>query len=252
MNVLVVLAVILFILMKIIGGEKGTRSFVSLFLNVGIVFLTIILLAHQVHPAPVTLAACVVISAINLFYINEVNPKTKTAFLATVLTSAILLFFIWFIQRRSLIQGFGEEEIEELSTFSLYVGIDYRQIGISTVMMGAIGAIADTSISIASSMNEVFIHHPFITRLNLFKSGMTIGKDILGTTTNTLFFAFIGGYLALMLWFNDLNYSFSEIINSKVFNSEVISILVIGTGAILIIPITAGLLALKLVKEEQK
>ena len=95
-------------------------------------------------------------------------------------------------------------------------------------------------------MNEIFIHNPLMDRYHLFKSGMNVGKDILGTTTNTLYFAFIGGYLALIVWFKDLSYSLGEVINSKVFSSEIISIFCIGTGAILIIPITAWLTAFTL------
>lgn len=81
---------------------------------------------------------------------------------------------------------------------------------------------------------------------------MTVGKDILGTTTNTLFFAFIGGYLALIIWFKDLGYSLGEVLNSKVFASEAISIFYTGTGAILIIPITAWLSAYSMVKYKDK
>ncbi|MEG0268058.1 MAG: YibE/F family protein, partial [Carnobacterium sp.] len=110
-------------------------------------------------------------------------------------------------------------------------------------IMGAIGAITDTAISISSAMNELYTRNPLLNRNNLFKSGMTVGRDILGTTTNTLFFAFIGGYLALVLWFKDLAYTLGEVINSKIFSSELISIFCIGLGAILIIPITAWLAA---------
>lgn len=77
----------------------------------------------------------------------------------------------------------------------------------SMIIMSTIGAITDVAISITSPMREVFLHHPTITRKQLFLSGMSIGKDILGSNTNTLFFAFIGGYIGLLLWFRDLSYS---------------------------------------------
>lgn len=239
MNVLLVLAIILFGLMYWVGGRKGTRSFIALFLNFGITFITIILLTYRDATITITLVACLLISLINLFYINEITLKTKAAFYATLLTLVILLTVIFIVVHVSMIQGFGEEEVEELGMFSLQIGVNFEKIAISMMIMGMIGAVTDTSIAIASSMNEVFLHHPTISRKELFRSGMSIGGDILGTTTNTLFFAFVGGYLALIIWFKDLNYSLATLVNTKVFNAEVISVFCIGLGAILIIPITA-------------
>ncbi len=74
-------------------------------------------------------------------------------------------------------------------------------------------------------MREILSHTPSISRKALFTSGMNIGKDILGTSANTLFFAFFGSYLGLLIWFKDLEYSLGEIVNSKVFNAEMITIL---------------------------
>lgn len=253
MNVLIFLTIILFFLMKLIGGEKGTRSFTALFFNAIVLFVTVFFMTIQtINPIFITLLSSITISYINLFYINHINLKSVTAFLATIITLLFLIFLIFILVERSMIQGFGIEEIEDLSSFTLYVGIDFIKIAICTIIMGAIGAITDTAISISSAMNEIFIRSPLLSRYDLFKSGMNVGKDILGTTTNTLFFAFIGGYLALILWFKDLAYTFSEVIHSKVFSSEVISILFIGTGAILIIPVTAWLAAYLQTKYKDK
>ena len=150
-----------------------------------------------------------------------------------------------------MIQGFGEEEIEELGFFSLYIGVDFVKIGASVIIMSTIGAITDTAIAISSPMHEIYHHNPSISRIELVKSGLNIGKDILGTSTNTLFFAFFGGYLGLIIWFKELSYSLGEIINSKVFSAELISILCAGMGVAIIIPITASITALFLVKTKE-
>ncbi|MGY3777365.1 YibE/F family protein [Isobaculum melis] len=252
MNVLVVLAIILFGLMYWIGRGKGIRSFIALFLNFAITFVTIILLTYRDAAISITLVACILISLINLFYINEITQKTKAAFYATLLTLGILLAVIFVVVHFSMTQGFGEEEVEELGMFSLQIGVNFEKIAMSMMIMGMIGAVTDTSIAIASSMNEVFFHHPAISRKALFCSGMSIGGDILGTTTNTLFFAFVGGYLALIIWVKDLNYSLGTLVNTKVFSSEVISVLCVGLGAILIIPITAWLTTRLLIKKTVK
>ena len=253
MNVLVLLSIILLILMVWIGGKKGVRSFISLFINFGIVFLTVLFMTDpNVDPIVLTILACAAISCINLFYINEVNSKTITAFISTVITITMLIFFIYFMTKKTMIQGFGEEEIDELSVFSRYLGIDFVKVAAAVIIMSTIGAITDVAISITSPMWEIYNQHPTITRKSLFTSGLTIGKDILGSNTNTLFFAFIGGYLALLIWFKDLSYSFGEIVNSKIFSAEMILILCAGIGISLIIPISAWINAVYLIRLRKK
>ena len=253
MNVLVLLAAILLTLMILIGGNKGKRSFIAIFLNFGVIFFTIFIMTiPKADPIILTLIASTVISCINLFYINEVNNKTITAFISTIITVVILLFFILIVTESAMIQGFGAEEIEELSYFSLYIGVDFVKIAASVIIMSTIGAITDTAIAISSPMREMFHHHPSISRKELFTFGISIGKDILGTSTNTLFFAFFGGYLALLIWFKDLQYTLGEIVNSKIFSAELITIFCAGIGVALIIPITAWINSYFLIKAREK
>ncbi|MCA1055825.1 YibE/F family protein [Rossellomorea aquimaris] len=249
MTVQLWLAIILLVLMVGIGGRKGARSFVALFLNFGVLLLTIIMMNDaSMNPIILTLFACIFISCISLFFISEFNIKTVTAFLSTIITTGFLLFFILMLTEKAMIQGFSEEEIEEIGAFSLYVGVDFVKIGASMIIMSTIGAIIDLTISISSPMREIAYHNPSISRKELFASGISIGRDILGTSTNTLFFAFFGGYMALLIWFKDLSYSLGEIINSKVFSSEMIFIGSAGIGVALAIPVTSWITAYYLVK----
>lgn len=252
MNVLVVLAGILFLLMTLIGGRKGVRSFFALFFNFAVIMITVILMNDpNIDPVILTLIACVLISCINLFYINGVNSKTKTAFLSTIICIVILLLFIIFITNKAMIQGFGEEEIGELGMFSLLVEVDFVKIMVSVIIMSTIGAITDTAIAVSSPMREIHYHHPDISRKDLFLSGLAIGRDILGTSANTLFFAFFGGYLALLIWFKDLSYSVGEVVNSKIFSAEMITILCAGIGVTLVIPITTWITAYFFVRNKE-
>ncbi|MGM0776111.1 MAG: YibE/F family protein [Bacillota bacterium] len=249
MNAILVLAAILFILMTLIGGKKGARSFFAIFLNFGvIIFVLFFMNDPNINPIIVTLIACAFIGCINLFFINEVNIKTITAFLASIITTVVLIVFIVIIAEKAMIQGFGEEEIEELSIFSLYIGVDFVKVAASVIIMSTIGAITDAAMAISSPMREIHYHHPDISRKELFQAGISIGKDILGTSTNTLFFAFFGGYLALLIWFKDLSYSPGEIINSKIFSGEMITIFCAGIGVTMVIPVTSWITALYLVK----
>ncbi|MFA1818820.1 YibE/F family protein [Virgibacillus oceani] len=253
MNTLAWLAVILLVLMVLIGGRKGLRSFIALVLNFGVIIISIfVMLDPTGDPVIVTIIGSTVISAITLFYINEVNSTTKTAFISTVITIVILIFFIVIMTDAAMIQGFSEEEIGELQPFSLYIGVDFVRIGASMIIISAIGAITDIAMSVASPMREIFNHNQSISRKELFGWGLTIGRDILGSNSNTLFFAFFGGYLALLIWFKDLSYSLGEIVNSKVFSAEMITILCAGIGIALAIPITSWITAYFLVKTREK
>lgn len=253
MSVLVLLSIILFTLMIIIGGKKGARSFITLFLNFIVLFFSIlIMLDPNVNPIILTIVASTLISFITLFYINEVNTTTIPAFISTIITIVILIVFIVIVTETAMIQGFSEEEIEEISIFSLYIGIDFVKIAASMIIMSTIGAITDISISISSPMREILNHNPSISRQMLFLTGINIGRDILATNANTLFFAFFGGYLALLIWFKDLSYSFGEIVNSKIFSAEMITILCAGIGVALVIPITSWISAYFLMRDKRE
>ncbi|MGO3748948.1 YibE/F family protein [Vagococcus salmoninarum] len=210
MSVLVVLTVILFLAMRWVGEERGTISFVSLFLNLGLMFITV------------------------LFITNGFPPLV------------IVLLLIFYVVNKLKVQGLGEDELFEMDMYSLKVGIDFVTISSCMIVMSTIGAINDTAMSIASGMNEVYHYDPKISQKELFLSGMRVGRDILGTTTNTLFFAFLGSSLALLIWVKDLNYSLTMILNSKVMAGELASILFSGMGVTLIIPMTGWLMAVKL------
>jgi len=253
-NTLFVLAIILFLLMVIFGGTKGVRSFFSLFLNFLIIMIAVIfMMAPEIHPIIIAAISCIIITSVNLFFINEVNAKTVTAFISTIITIGILFAFIMIVTKASMIQGFGEEEVDEIiPVYSVYLGVDFVQIAASVIILSTLGAIIDVAISITSPMQEIFHHHPTISRKDLFKSGLTIGRDILGSNANTLFFAFIGGYLALLIWFKDLSYSFLDIINSKIFTAESITIFTAGIGIALVVPIAAFINAYYIFHQKKK
>lgn len=253
MNMLVVLAIILLILMYQVGGKNGVRSFISLFLNFIVVLVVVFfMLDTNTNILILTLVAVVLISSINLFYINGMNQKTLTAFAATLLTISILLTLIYVVSQQMAIHGFSEEETEELVPYSLYIGVDFLQVSAAVIVLTTIGAIVDVAISITSSMHEFFEQNHKMTKQQLYQSGVAIGRDILGTDTNTLFFAFFGGYLGLLIWFKDLSYSFGEIVNAKVFGAEMVTIFCSGIGIALIIPIAAALSSVTLQVKHKK
>lgn len=222
-----------------VGGEKGAKSFFSLIFNFIALFILLWLITLGFDPIKAMVFGCIIISSITLFYINGVNKKTVSSLFAVIVVVLITMLLTYRIGVNAKIQGVSKEQVESVTYLSPYVPLDFSKVIICVVLTGLLGAIIDVSISISSSMNEIFKNNPAIAKSSLFKSGINIGKDILGTMTNTLLFAYIGGFMTLILWFNRLNYSIANIVNAKIFCSEIFQILSSGIGIILIIPATA-------------
>lgn len=250
MSAITLLGLILFILMLIFGGKKGLISYLTLFLNFVILFISIILIIFCVPIYLVTLIFCIVIAACNLFVLNSYNTKTKAAFYATIVTTVILIAAIYLSVSIGHLQGFTTEQQDETYIFSMNIGIDMVKFMVFTIVLAVIAAVIDLAITISSPMYELSETNPNLTQKELFHSGMRVGREILATSANTIYLAYFGGQLTLFFWFFKLNYSFGHIINSKIFAQEFISIILGGIAVAISIPITAWLTAL-LIKNQK-
>ncbi|MGS5041218.1 YibE/F family protein [Staphylococcus saprophyticus] len=250
MSAITLLGLILFILMLIFGGKKGMISYLTLFLNFVILFISIILIIFGVPIYLVTLIFCIVIAACNLFVLNSYNTKTKAAFYATIVTTVILIAAIYLSVSIGHLQGFTTEQQDETYIFSMNIGIDMVKFMVFTIVLAVIAAVIDLAITISSPMYELSETNPNLTQKELFHSGMRVGREILATSANTIYLAYFGGQLTLFFWFFKLNYSFGHIINSKIFAQEFISIILGGIAVAISIPITAWLTAL-LIKNQK-
>ena len=243
-----ILLIILLILMLIIGKKRGFKIFLSLCFNFIILISVFYLIALKISPIFITIIGLIFISLIILYYVNGKNDKTISSLISVILIFLVLVLLIYFMVVKSRITGFGTESLDEINMFSENINIDFTKITISLILIGLIGATIDTSISISSALNEIYLTNKKISINELFKSGLSIGRDIIGTSTNTLLFAFLGEFMTLLIWFKTGNYSFSEILNNKTFNQEIIKILFSIIGCILVIPITSIITSYRLIK----
>ncbi|WP_088226193.1 YibE/F family protein [Desulfosporosinus sp. FKB] len=239
MSVEYLLLITLFILMAIIGGKRGIKAFFSLWLIFLTLFIMLIMIALNSNPLKITVLVSIIIGIITLFFINGFNKKTLSAFLSVIFVVLLTILIVYKIVAEAKIQGFSNEQSETLAYLSLQIKLDFTKIVVCEFLIGLLGAIIDISISIASSMHEIYINKLFTTKRSLLFSGIEIGKDILGTMINTLLFAFIAEFMTLVIWFSKLNYSITDMLNNKVFASEIFQILCSGIGIVLIIPVTA-------------
>ena len=234
-----ILILILFLLMLYIDKNRGIKLFISLVINFLILVALFYFIALGINPIIVSILACLLISYIILYYVNGKNIKTKASLKSIFIVLIILTLGIFIMTNLSRIAGFGYESYEEINMFSYDVKMDFTNIAIALVLISLIGATTDSSVAISSALYEVYDNNKHLGKRELYKSGLSIGKDILCTTTNTLLFAFLSEFLTLMIWFYKGNYSFLEIVNAKVFVSEFIRILFSAIGCVIIIPITS-------------
>ncbi|MCJ8343897.1 MAG: YibE/F family protein [Cetobacterium sp.] len=193
----------IFILSMIaIGGIKGLKAFITLFLTVVVViFFLVPLLVKGYSPIPITIVAVGIITVITLFIVSGINRKTLAGILGTVLGTIIAGVLAMGVSNYTQLVGMGSEDMQALVYGSNGHFLDYRGILFSGVIIGALGAVMDVAISIASSMWEIEELNPEITNKQLIKSGMNIGKDIMGAMSNTLILAYVGSSLSLIMVF---------------------------------------------------
>ena len=245
-----ILTIILFILLTIIGGKRGIKTFITLFINIILVFVLMLLISWGLNPMLCTIIISLIITTFILFFLNKVNIKTISSFVSVLIILIVMILITNIFSNPAHIQGYTEETIEEVGYVEYNTGLDILEVSKCVIMIGLIGSIIDTSIAISSALYEVHKNNPKLNIKELFISGMNIGKDILGTTTNTLFFACIGGYMTVFIYFIDFSYSITEILNSKLFLAEYVRILLSGIGCFLIIPLTSIIVSIMCHKGE--
>ena len=116
---------------------------------------------------------------------------------------------------------------------------NFKDLLFAGIIISALGACMDVGMSIASSLDEIKSKNPAITYKELFKSGMNIGRDVIGTMTNTLILAYVGGSITLILLFLACNINFVDIVNKETIAQEIISAIAGSMGVVYTVPITS-------------
>ena len=242
MSTITALGLVLLVLMVLVGGKQGWTAFLSLLLNFGFLYFAIILIAFHVPPLFVTVTTGIIILAVTIFMGEDDLRTTVTAFYASLIVTVVLILLIFLVEHWALVQGFGTEDSDDLEGMSILIGISYFKVLITVTTLSTLGAIAEAAMAIAAGLTEILTNHPDVSDQQLLRSGMAIGRQIIGTTFNTLFFGFFGGFLALFIWFAGLHYSLGTIMNNKIFVAEMIEILVSFLGVLLTVPTTAWIM----------
>lgn len=234
-----ILAFILFVLILAVGGDRGAVSVMALAGNIIILSLAVILLAGGHSPILITLLAGGVISYITLIKQNGKNVKTGAAFLATAIVMLLLMFVIYGMVWASKSGGLNEiQSIQEdvMYFYSVDIRINMLHIAVCICLLSTLGAVLDTTLSITSSVYEVAAHKQDLNRQELYHSGLQIGKEIIGTTINTLLFAYLGESILLFAYLKIGKFTFETILNSNFLFQNAAVMLFGGIACLLAVP----------------
>ena len=226
-------------LLLIIGGIKGLKTLVSLVIAVAMIFFGYIpLIIKGVNPILASLGISIPVVIITLIIISGKNIKTLVAIIGTslgVIISGILAFIFGNFAH---LTGLADDSSISLAYIPQFRNLDYKGILFGTILIGAIGAIMDVAISIASALYEINDLDKNISKKNMIISGMNIGKDMMGSMSNTLILAYVGTTLHLIILFIVYKIRFTEIINLDSIATEIIRAMAGSIGLIITIPVT--------------
>lgn len=242
---LIVGMIVLFIAaVVLVGRKKGLMSLLGLAVSLAaIVFFLIPMWLKGYKAIPLTLLTCVFIAVFSFTLLGGVTKKTVSAMLGTVLCVLVACGFGMLCGRIARLSGNNMREAEWLldeSRSMSGITLNIRGLLVSGVIISALGAVMDVSMSIASSVSELHDVDPTLTAGRLFKSGMNIGRDLIGTMTNTLILAFAGSSFNIMIIMFIAGMQPYQLLNNNDTMIELIRAIAGSLGLILAVPLTAA------------
>ena len=226
----------------IVGKKNGFKALITLGITVGLIFgIFLPCIIQGFNPILLALAVCSAATVITLFIISGNNKKTYTAIMGTIGGVIIAGLFAYSAGKILMLTGLGNEDAQLLAFIPQHRKIDYQGLLFAGIMIGALGAVMDVAMSISSAMWEIISVSPGISKKQLIKSGMNIGRDIIGSMSNTLILAYVSTSIPVLLLFILFSNGFTEIINLELLASEVLRAVAGSIGLICTIPITVRL-----------
>ena len=235
----------------LVGGKTGAKSLLGLLVTLASLFFILIPSLMKGAPTlPTVFAVCAYIAVVSLAILGGVQKKTVCAMLGTICGTAFAMVFGLAAQVFLRIDGLRVPDVEpllQLRQTGTPIGLTGLLVG--GVIISALGAVMDVTMGISSSLFEVSAANPELGRKELFRSGMNIGRDMVGTMTNTLILAFLDSSFVLILYLYSIGLSSHQLISSAYLSIEVISGISSSIGVILSIPVTAFITANALAKK---
>lgn len=241
---IIVLIVIFFAFMCIVGGRKGVDSVFALIFTVIVVALFYIPLMYVgVSPFLAATVSVVLITVMTHILIADMKKKSISAMFGSICGVVVAGIIAMIFGKVAHINGYNVDEIETL----IYIGqnskLDIGGMLFSGILIASLGAVMDVAMSVSSALNELNEAKPEITFTELFKSGINIGRDMIGTMSNTLILAYVGTSVNLMMIIYSYSYEAHQILNMYSVAIEIMRGISGTLGIILTVPFTAFITA---------
>ena len=237
------------LLLLIIGRRKGIYSLAAIGSTIALIFYVLMPLVLNGFP-PVFAATIVGILAtvITIYLVGGFNSKSTAAISGTTVSLLFAgLLAVLTIKITRLTGLAGEENI---FLYAARPDLDFTGILAASVIIAALGALMDTGVSIASTINEIHDTDNTLGIKELFKSGMNVGRDIIGTMSNTLILVYLGSSLPLVLLSNNID--LNKFFNLNQVATEISSALAGSIAILACVPITAIISAYMMKKHKEK
>ncbi len=234
------LLIIFVVVILAIGWRKGAKTLCALLLTL-ILILGVLLPGFLQGYSPIFLTAVVafISTVVTILIVAGRSLKAITAIVGTLGGVAVAGFLAFIVGNAAYLTGFGSEEAAMLLYIPQAANLDIKGLLFAGIIIGALGASMDVSMSIASAVEEVKRVCPELGIWRLFQSGMNVGRDVTGTMANTLILAYTGSSLQLILIFMAYKESLLKIFNLDMIASEIVRSLSGSIGMIMVIPLTS-------------
>ena len=240
-NWIILILVIFAAAILLIGGVKGVKALIGLIITVGLVFCVLIPgILEGKSPILLTILVSCLTIFLTFIIVSGFHKKTFAAICGTIAGVVAAGVIGWIFSDLMMLTGINEDA----RMLSVSVGegqemFDFKGIMLAGIMISALGACMDVGMSIASSISELKTENPDMTTGKLIKSGMNIGKDVMGTMTNTLILAYVGSAMLCILLYTVNNFNLSTVLNQEDITMEVLKSLAGSIGLVFTIPLTA-------------
>ena len=234
-------------------GKKGFNSVLALIFTFAVVVMMYIPMMYiGVSPFIAATLSVVIITLITFILLADFQKKSIGAMLGTiagvVVSGLIALVFGHF----GHVTGYNVDDIENL----IYVGqnskLDIGGMLFSGILIASLGAVMDVAMSVSSSLHEIKENRPDISAKEIFHAGINIGRDMIGTMSNTLILAYAGGSLGLVMIIYAYSYQMHQILNMYSVAIEIMRGISGTMGIILTVPITSLIMSVLLTQKGKK
>ena len=249
---MVVFTLVLFMAIITIGKGKGIKSIIGLAYTLYLVIFFLLPTVFSGYSPVIMSVICVILSTIvTLMLLNGRSEKTYGAIISTVLGVVLSAGCFYLMSIILNINGFSSDEAESLVLITRATNLQIKEILFAGILISSLGAIMDVGMSIVSSLYEVYHHQPNLTRKELFNSGIEIGKDMIGTMTNTLILAFTGSAFISLLVLFSYNVDTLQLLNSNYIVIEFAQGIAGTLGIVLTVPIASSIATIILIKNNE-